>query len=122
MNKILIVEDDDLQVFLMKKVLEKDGYEVVSLKNSLQFEETLNKTQPDLIIFDLNLPQCSGLSLIHDLYNSPTMNHIPFIVVTASSISGIKISLIEHGCLGYIEKPFLFDELRNLINGILIAS
>ena len=122
MAKILIVEDDRLHIFLIKHALEKTGHEIIPLEDTDEFEDTIYKTQPNLIIMDLNLPNRSGMSLIHDLRTAPDISGIPVIVVTASALTGVQTELAELGCLGFISKPFRPEKLQDIVEEVLLAT
>lgn len=121
MAKILIVEDDNIHIFLIKHALEKIGHEIFSLNNPLDFENTLIDVKPDLIIMDLNLPQRNGISIIYDMRQISGFASIPVVVVTASSLTGIQSQLAELGCQAFISKPFRPEKLVETVNAVLLT-
>lgn len=122
MAKIFIVEDDNVHVFLMRHALEQVGHEIDVIQDVTLFEEEVYDIQPDLIIMDLNLPQRDGLSLVHDLRQIPDLCDIPVVVVTARSLTGIQMQMVELGCLGFVSKPFNPEKLQDSVNGVLLGT
>ncbi len=121
MSKILVVEDDNIQIFLIKHALEKIEHEIFSLNDPLTFEDTVYEVHPDLILMDLNLPQRNGISMIYDLRQIQDFTNIPVIVVTASSLTGIQSQLVELGCCAFISKPFRPEKLIETVNEVLLT-
>ena len=121
MAKILVVEDDQLHIFLIKHALEKSGHEIIPLEHTSEFENTIYETNPDLIIMDLNLPERNGIDLVYDLRQTPEICNVPVIVVTASSLTGLQMQLAALGCLGFVSKPFRPEKLQDTVNQVLLA-
>ena len=105
MAKILVVEDNEKNMYLMIFILRKGGYEVIKCGSGEQAVETAIKEKPDLIIMDVQLPGISGLEATKRIRESEADGNIPIIAVTSYAMAGDKEKVLAAGCNGYIEKP-----------------
>jgi putative two-component system response regulator len=117
--KILIVDDEEIIVELHKKMLEKDGYEVIVAHNGLQALELVKAERPDLILTDVFMPEMNGLELCEEVKKSDKTNLIPIIMVTAVDDFDNKIRGIETGADDYLTKPVRSRELHARVKGLL---
>lgn len=105
MKKILVVEDDvDIHNFI-KKVLEKENYEVISAYLGRDIDLLLENNNIDLVLLDLMLPDISGEEVLKKIKD------IPVIVISAKIASEDKVNLLSNGANDYITKPFDVNEL-----------
>jgi two-component system phosphate regulon response regulator PhoB len=105
-KKILIVEDEEDVMELLRYILTKEGFDCDSACNG---QQALNKTQttlPDLLLLDLMLPKVDGLEVCKRLKEIPQTKHIPIVMVTAKSDEADIVTGLELGADGYIAKPF----------------
>lgn len=102
---ILIVEDNPLNLKLLSYLLHYTGYDVQTALNAQEALEKLEKTIPELIIIDIQLPGMDGLELTEKLKSDLRYKHISIIAVTAYAMKGDKERALERGCDGYITKP-----------------
>ena len=121
MKKIMIVDDESDQIYVIKKSLEKAGgkYEIIPANSGAQCLEFLEKNQiPDLIILDIMMPEMSGWIVFDKLKGNNTWEKIPIIFLTARTD---KIAENAGGFLGndFIEKPFDTKDLKSRIDKIL---
>jgi len=105
MKKILVVEDDMDIHNLIKKVLEKERYEVISAYSGTEAILLIEKNNIDLILLDLMLPGLSGEEVIKQIKN------IPIIVISAKISTEDKVNVLTIGANDYITKPFDTNEL-----------
>jgi two-component system, cell cycle response regulator DivK len=105
MKKILIVEDNDTNLYLVSFILEKSGYRIIVAKNGVTAVEMAIKQRPDLIIMDIQLPDISGLEATKRIRASEADGTIPIVALTSYAMVGDKEKALEAGCTGYIEKP-----------------
>jgi two-component system, cell cycle response regulator DivK len=105
MKKILVVEDNDTNLYLVRFILEKSGYGVVAARNGLLAVEMAVKERPDLIIMDIQLPDISGLEATRRIRESEADGGIPIVALTSYAMVGDKEMALAAGCTGYIEKP-----------------
>jgi|SRR5215469_17648612 len=118
-KRILVVEDNELNMKLLNDVLEAHGYEVMSTGRGAVAVEWARQYLPDLILMDLQLPDLSGLEATRQLKASPETHDIPVIAVTAFAMAGDEKKALENGCDAYVAKPILLKEFLNLIAGFI---
>ena len=105
MKKVLVVEDNETNLYLVRFILEKNGLEVIEARGGVAAVELAVKEKPDLIIMDIQLPDISGLEAIKRIRASEANHDIPIIALTSYAMSGDKEKTLNAGCNGYIEKP-----------------
>ena len=104
-SKVLIVEDNELNMKLFGDLLEAKGYDVCKAKDGYQALEYLQETKPDLILMDWQLPEITGQELTQRLKADPATRGIPIVAVTAFAMKGDEEKIRNIGCEGYIAKP-----------------
>jgi len=114
-KRILVVEDNELNMKLLNDVLEAHGYEVMSTGRGTEAVEWARQYLPDLILMDLQLPDLSGLDATRQLKADPGTRAIPVIAVTAFAMAGDEKRALEHGCDAYVAKPIVLKDFLNLI-------
>ena len=105
MKRILVVEDNETNLYLIKFMLEKSGYEVIEAKDGASGVELAVKEKPDLIIMDIQLPDIDGLEATKRIRASEADNEIPIIALTSYAMVGDREKALAAGCTGYIQKP-----------------
>ena len=86
--RILIVDDNPVNLKLASSVLEFDGYEPLSAGDAIQAQEVIRQTPPDLILMDIAMPGMDGLTLTRQLKADPTTSHIRIVALTAFAMKG----------------------------------
>ena len=104
-KKVLIVEDNELNMKLFHDLLDSQGYETLQTREGLQALAIARQHRPDLILMDIQLPEISGLEVTKWLKDDEELNHIPVIAVTAFAMKGDEEKIREGGCAAYIAKP-----------------
>lgn len=104
-KKVLIVEDNDLNMKLFKDLLEVHGVETIEARNGNNVLELAREEKPDLILMDIQLPEISGLDITRMLKGDEDLKSIPVIAVTAFAMKGDEEKIREGGCEDYISKP-----------------
>ncbi len=107
--KILIVEDNAMNMELATDLLETQGYEVLQATSVAEARQILWSTKPDLILLDIQLPGADGLTLAEDLQRDPRTQAIPIVAVTAHAMKGDEEKARKAGCCAYIPKPIEMD-------------
>lgn len=120
MKKILIIEDEQDTVRVLKLFLEKRGYEVIYAYDGEDGLKKIFSEHPDLVILDIMLPKLNGISLGTKMRSDPKTKDIPLIVITGKGYLSEFISLKDNLKLeGYFEKPFpiqmLYERIKNTI-------
>ena len=104
-KKVLIVEDNELNMKLFHDLLDSQGYETLQTREGMQALALARAHQPDLILMDIQLPEISGLEVTKWLKDDEELNHIPVIAVTAFAMKGDEERIRQGGCEAYISKP-----------------
>jgi two-component system, OmpR family, response regulator len=115
-ENVLIVEDDETLLGVLKYNLLKSGYSVVTAADGLQAIESANKDKPDLIILDLMLPKMDGLEVTRVLRKNST---VPILMLTARAEEIDKVVGLEVGADDYLTKPFSMRELLARVKALL---
>jgi signal transduction histidine kinase len=120
--KILYVEDDPACMLLVHRVLENEGYQVVTTSDGLSATEFAMYEHPDLILMDINISGLDGYEVTTSLRTVPELESTPIVAVTASTVDGDRERALAAGCDGYIPKPIdvdLFPEqVRDFLQGL----
>ena len=104
-KKVLIVEDNELNMKLFHDLLEAQGYEILETREGLQALSLAREHRPDLILMDIQLPEISGLEVTKWLKEDDELSHIPVVAVTAFAMKGDEERIREGGCEAYLSKP-----------------
>ena len=104
-KKVLIVEDNELNMKLFHDLLDAQGYETLQTREGLSALALARQHRPDLILMDIQLPEISGLEVTKWLKEDDELSHIPVIAVTAFAMKGDEERILQGGCEGYISKP-----------------
>ncbi len=105
-KKILVVEDNEQNLYLATFLLKQSGYEVVTALNGLEAIDKTLTEKPDLILMDIQLPEMNGYEATKRIKSIADINRIPIVAVTSHAMAGDKEKALAIGCVGYIEKPF----------------
>ena len=105
MKKILIVEDNETNMYLFSRILRKGGYEVIPATNGEEGVEKAIKEKPDLILMDVQLTDMDGLEATKRIRKSEAKGEIPIVALTSYAMVGDREKALAVGCTGYIEKP-----------------
>lgn len=116
---ILIIEDEEHIVELIKFNLENNGYKVSFATDGQKGLELIESEQPDLVLLDLMLPKVDGIDICNRIKNNKNLKEIPIIMLTAKSGETDKIIGLEIGADDYITKPFSVRELLARIKVVL---
>jgi two-component system cell cycle response regulator DivK len=104
-GKVLVVEDNDLNMKLFCDLLHSFGYETFQCRDGAKAVELARAELPDLIIMDIQLPEVSGLDITRWLKDDSQVAHIPVLAVTAFAMRADEQRVREAGCEGYLSKP-----------------
>ena len=109
MSKVLVVEDNNLNLRLFDDLLTMKGHKVIISKDGIGLEKLVAEENPDLILMDIQLNGLSGLELIKDLKQNNASRHIPIIAITAFAMQNDEKRIMESGCDMYLTKPVSID-------------
>ena len=119
MPKILYVEDNEDNVYMLVRRLERQGFEVLVAPDGAQGVAIAQSEHPDLIVMDLNMPVLDGWEATRRLKGAPETEAIPIIALSAHAMSGDRERALEAGCDDYDTKPVRIDSLMAKIRTLL---
>ena len=118
-KKVLIVEDNELNMKLFHDLLDAQGYATLETREGLQALSLARQHRPDLILMDIQLPEVSGLEVTKWIKEDDDLRSIPVIAVTAFAMKGDEEVIRQGGCEAYISKPIsvtgFLDTVRRFI-------
>jgi two-component system cell cycle response regulator DivK len=119
-KKVLIVEDNELNMKLFHDLLDSQGYETLQTREGLEALSIAREHRPDLILMDIQLPEISGLEVTKWLKEDEDLASIPVVAVTAFAMKGDEERIRQGGCEAYISKPIsvtgFLDTIRRLLD------
>ena len=115
----LIVEDNALNLKLMRDLLEASGIATLQTKDGKEALELARQHRPDVILMDIQLPDVSGLDVTRWIKADPELKHIPVIAVTALALRGDEERVREAGCDAYITKPISVTNFLEVVRRYL---
>ena len=118
-KKILIVEDNELNLKLFRDLLGANGYDTFETKEGIEAISLTRQTMPDLIIMDIQLPEISGLDVTRKIKADAEIRHIPVIAVTAFAMKDDEEKIMAAGCEAYLPKPIAIDDFLATIRRFL---
>ena len=118
-KKVLIVEDNELNMKLFRDLLEAHGYATVQTRNGTDALGLAREHRPDLILMDIQLPEISGLDVTRWLKDDPELKTIPVVAVTAFAMKGDEEKIKQGGCEGYISKPISVSQFLDTVRHFL---
>ena len=121
-KKILIVEDNELNMKLFSDLLGAHGYETEQTREGLKAISLARKFKPDLILMDIQLPEVSGLEVTKWIKNDDNLAEIPVIAVTAFAMKGDEKRIRDGGCAAYISKPISVASFLSTVRKFLDAA
>lgn len=117
--KILVIDDEEHILELLKFNLELSGFDVSVSPEANQAIELIDKEKPDLLLLDWMLPKISGIDILRKIRQDENIYDLPVIILTAKNMEDDKIQGLNVGADDYITKPFSIKELMARINTIL---
>ena len=118
-KKVLIVEDNDLNLKLFRDLLGANGYRTVETKEGIEAIAMTRNVLPDLIIMDIQLPEVSGIEVTKWLKEDEDLAHIPVVAVTAFAMKGDEERIRDAGAEGYVSKPISVLKFVEAVRSLL---
>lgn len=119
MANILVVEDNEVNLRLVRFILENAGHIVMHAATGDDGVRMARERIPDLILIDIQLPGMDGLAATRLIKSDPATAAIPVIALTAHAMKGDEERMRQAGCDGYLAKPFHYPDLLKAIDGAL---
>jgi len=104
-KRILVIEDNENNLYLFRTILRKSGFEVIEARDGAEGVELAVKEKPDLILMDMQLPVLDGYKATKKIKSMEETKNITIIAVTSYAMKGDREKALDAGCDGYIEKP-----------------
>lgn len=115
-NKILIIDDDNRNIFALKAVLKARGYHCLSATGAEEGLELLKHDQEiAVVLMDMMMPGMDGYQAMAKMDDHPELKDIPVIAVTAQAMLGDRERCLNAGAVGYVSKPINVEELTKLL-------
>ena len=105
MKRILVIEDNEKNMYLISFILKKNGYEVIEAWTGEEGAEIAIKEKPEGVLMDIQLPGIDGLEATRRIRKSEAAGEIPIIALTSYAMTGDREKSLKAGFTGYIEKP-----------------
>lgn len=120
--KVMVVEDEGDIRDILKGLLEEEGFQVVTLDNTMTLLEDVKRNQPDLLLLDQMLPGRTGIDALRELRSNEQYAKLPVIMVTGLSGEDDKVAALDIGADDYVTKPFYPKELAARIKALARRS
>ncbi len=119
MARVLIVDDSPTEIFAFKRMLEEQGYEVISANNAEDGVTMAKQELPNLVLMDVVMPGMNGFQATRKIAKDPATAHIPVIMITTKDQETDRIWAMRQGARDYVVKPPVASEFLAKIRAIL---
>ena len=117
-KKVLVVEDNELNLKLFCDLLRAHGYEAEPVRDGWDVVGRARDSHPDLIVMDIQLPHVTGLELIETIKGDDTLKGVPIMAVTAYAAKGDEERIREAGAEAYVSKPITVSRFMEAVRGL----
>jgi two-component system cell cycle response regulator DivK len=121
-QKILVVEDNELNLKLFCDLLRAHGYEAEPVRDGREAVARARSFQPELVVMDIQMPYITGLELIEQMKGDEELRRTPIMAVTAYAAKGDEERIREAGAEGYVSKPISLMRFIEAVRGLLAAA
>ena len=118
-KRVLIVEDNELNMKLFHDLLEAHGYDTLQSRDGMEALTIAREEMPDLILMDIQLPEVSGLEVTKWIKEDEKLRAIPVVAVTAFAMKGDEEKIREGGCEAYVAKPISVENFIRTVKEFL---
>lgn len=119
MKLVLIVEDNEKNLKLVRDILQARGYETVEARSAEDGLRIASERRPHLVLMDIQLPGINGIEALRQLRSNPATHEIPVIAISASVMQPARRQIMEAGFDGFVEKPISLREFRAAVEKVL---
>ena len=119
MKKVLVIEDNETNLYLMHTIVEKLGHQVIEARDGFDGVKLAISKIPDLILMDIQLPGMDGYMATQKIRENEATKEIPIIAITSYAMVGDKEKTLAAGCTAYIEKPIDPESFTGELNKYL---
>ena len=120
-QKILVVEDNELNLKLFCDLLRAHGFEAEPVRDGREAVERARGFSPDLVVMDIQMPHITGLELIEQMKADDALKALPILAVTAYAAKGDEERIRDAGAEGYVSKPISLARFIEAVRALLIA-
>lgn len=122
-SKIMIVDDEAVNIKVTRKYLEQDGYKnFITVTDARRAMRALDESDPDLVLLDIVMPNVSGLDILEEIRRRPDLQNLPVVILTASTDPETKLSALRLGATDFLAKPVDPSELTPRVRNMLIVK
>jgi CheY-like chemotaxis protein len=121
-KKVLIIEDNKQNMYMLSFLLESENYTIIQAYDGITGINAAINEKPDIILLDIQLPEMDGYTVAIKLKGNEELKNIPIIAVTSYAMPGDKEKAIECGAIGYIEKPINPDTFISQMESFLATN
>jgi CheY-like chemotaxis protein len=121
-KKVLVVEDNEKNLYLVTFILERMGHRVVAARTGEAGVDLVEVERPDLVLMDIQLPGIDGLETTRRIRATEFGARVPIVALTSYALVGDREQVLGAGCTGYIEKPIDPETIMAQIEGYLAGS
>jgi two-component system cell cycle response regulator DivK len=121
-QKILVVEDNELNLKLFCELLRAHGYQAEPVRDGREAVARAREFGPDLVVMDIQMPHISGLELIEQMKGDEELKRVPIMAVTAYAAKGDEERIRDAGAEGYVSKPISVMRFVEAVAGLLVAA
>jgi two-component system cell cycle response regulator DivK len=114
-KKVLVIDDNELNLKLVKTILVKEGFTVFAARDAETGMDMARREIPHLILMDLQLPGVDGLDAVRSIREDSALDDTPVIAITAYAMKKDRDRALESGCVDYITKPFMIDDFLKTV-------
>lgn len=118
-SRVLLVEDEEDIAFILRFLLERNGFQVDHAPDGREAMARLDRDPPDIVILDIMLPYHDGLEIVEALRNRPSWQAVPVLMLTAKAREADIVRALELGADDYVTKPFQPEEVLARIRRLL---
>ena len=119
---VLVADDDEDVLALVKAVLERSGHEVEAVRDGAAALQSVSVRRPDLAVLDVTMPRIDGLEVLRRLRADAHTSSLPVVLLTARAQEGDVERGFENGASAYVKKPFSPRELAERVAALLAPS
>lgn len=122
-SKILIVDDEPVNIKVTRRYLQRDGYDnFITLTDSREAMDVILREDPDLVLLDILMPEVSGLDILRMVRERPGFENLPVVILTASTAPETKHTALQLGATDFLAKPVDPSELIPRVRNMLVVK
>lgn len=119
MKRVLVVDDDEMNLKVARFILEQNGYAVITASSGMECLSILKNIFVDLILLDVEMPIMSGIRTLENIRRQEELNSIPVMFLTADAYTDTVMAAGRLNVAGYIKKPYLFDDFLERVEKVV---